>query len=160
MRAGEPVRVDPNAALNGVMQVKAFDVVQAKLADAHDLDSVMLAGWEAFELTYQVAYKASGLRTGMFATWMAALGPASDGSGALDPGPYYRQVEPTADPLDLASADENNTFEMLAAFAAQLRDRLSEAARDTHPERVHDAKACGRAADAASELHALFALDE
>lgn len=140
--------------------MKAFDVVQEKLAEAHDLDSAMLAGWEAFELIYQVAYKASGLKTGMFATWMAALGPASDGSGAIDPGPSDREIESTANPGDLASADENNTFGMLAALAAQLRDKLTEAALDTHPERVHDAKACGRAADAASELHALFALDE
>lgn len=135
-------------------------MVQEKLADAHDLDSVMLAGWEAFELIYQVAYKASGMKTGMFATWMAALGPASDGSGALDPGPSYRDVEPMADPEDLARAPENNAFENLAALAAQLRDTLSEASLGTHPERVHDAKACGRAADAASELHGLFALDE
>jgi hypothetical protein len=91
---------------------------------------------------------------------MWAMGPASDGSAALEPGPTRREAGPGIDRGNLAGIREDDAFRALAALADQLHGKLRAAALDARPERVHDARACGRAAEAASELHGLFALEE
>lgn len=138
----------------------AFDAVREKLVGAHDLDSAMAAGWETFEFILLVAYKYGGRRSGMFATWMWAMGPASDGSSLLEPGPSRGGTGLAADYRDLDEISEDDAARALASLAGELHGRLRAAALDTRPDRVHDVKACGQAAEAASELHRLFALDE
>lgn len=148
------------ALRNGVVLVEPFGMVRARLADADGLDSVMAAGWEAFEVILFAAHEYGGLKSGGFATWMWAVGPASDGSAALEPGPPRREAGLGIDSGDLAGVGEDDAFRALAVLAEQLHGKLRAAALDASPERVHDAEACGRAAEAASELHGLFALDE
>lgn len=148
------------AERNGVVQVKAFTVMRDKLAAVGDLDSVMAAGWEVFEFIDLVAYRYGGLKSNGFATWMTAIGPASDGTGLLEPGPDQYGVRLEITPDDLNWGTEDEAFTSLAALAAELKETLLKAARDPRPDRVHDAKACAKAAEAAAELHELFVLDE
>lgn len=138
----------------------AFETAQAALADARDLDSVMAAGWDAFELTYFVAHRYGGLKSDGFATWMYAMEPASDGADALDPGPVRRQARLSIDSADLADLSEDDAFRTLAALAALLQDRLSKAALTPPSHRLQDAKSCSQAAEAAAQLYDLFVLDE
>lgn len=119
----------------------------------------MAAGWEAFELILFVAHKYGGQKSDAFATWMWAMGPASDGSTALEPGPTRRGTGLAIDSSDLAGIEESDAFRVLASIATELHAKLSAAALDPRPERAHDAKACSRAAEAASELRGLFTLD-
>lgn len=143
------------------MQVETLEAVQMKLGDADDLDSVMVAGWEAFEYVQDVAYAYAGLKTTGFATWMWAMGPANDGGTAIEPFRVPRRTWPKPDPGKLATPErEDDAFRDLAKLAEQLHGKLSMAARDPRPERVYDAEACGRAAAAALELHELLTLDE
>lgn len=146
---------------NGVMQVEALKV-QAKLDAADDLDSVMAAGWEAFEFVLAVADAYADLKTNAFAAWMGVTGPASKGSTAIEPrsrGP--RQAWPEIGLGEPVRPDkEDHAFRNLARLAEQLHGKLSAAAGDPRPERVYDAEACGRAAAAALELHGLLTLDE
>lgn len=139
--------------------MKAFEVMQGKLAQAQDLDAVMLVGWEAFEFISLVAYKYGGLKSDRFATWMWAMGPATDGTGLLEPGPSRSGARLGIDPEDLDWRTENEAFANLASLAAELEVKLRDAALDPRPERVYDVKACARAAEAAAELHGLLALD-
>lgn len=140
--------------------MKAFEAVQARVAEADDLDSVMAVGWEAFEFILFVARRYEALKSDAFPTWMWAMGLASDGSNALEPGASRRGSGPAIDSGDLGETGEDDAFRALAALAGELRDRLRDAALDPGPERVHDARACARAAEAASELYELFAPDE
>lgn len=142
------------------MQMTVFDVVRGRLADAYDLDSTMAAGWEAFEFILLVANKYSGLKSGMFATWMWAMGPAADGSGLLEPALSRGGAGFAAGPGDLDEASEDDAVRALASLASELRGKLRAAALGTRIDRVHDIKACRQAAEAASELHGLFALGE
>lgn len=138
----------------------AFETAQAALANAHDLDSVMTTSWDAFELIYFAAHTYGGLKSNAFATWMYAMEPASDGTDALDPGPTRRKAALSLRAADLADISEDDAFRILAALARQLQSKLSQVALDPPPDRVQDAKYCDQAAEAASQLYDLFALDE
>ena len=134
--------------------MQAIDGLNRRLEEADTITSVLLAGWDAFELIQQLAAQYAGLLSSAYATWMWVVAPACEGRDALGsapsmpPGPAARHPAPE-------SASEEEAARTLAGLAATLSARLRD--RGTSSAVPGDLEACMRAAGAAGEIRELLA---
>jgi hypothetical protein len=137
-----------------VTQVKAIEMAGDRLTRAKDLEPVIAAAWEAFEIILAVSYQYGGRKSDWFATWMWAMSPACEGRDALGPAPSRESRRIRIGPGDLSAVSEDDAADASALLAAQLDEKLRAVTGHAAPA---DARACLRAAQSARELREIFA---
>jgi hypothetical protein len=148
--------VAPPAALASRDEGKVSDMpetndIAERLRQAASLPEILAAGFDAFEAIRLVARDCQDRVPGLFAAFMTTADAAVEGREAvtiapslpLDGGISPGDAMPTA-------ADAGQTADALAALAAVLRDRLTDAA--TQADLPGDRTACQDAAEAAGQI--------
>ena len=125
--------------------------VQARVRQPASLPETLAAGFDAFEAIRMAARDCQDRVPGLFAAFMTTADAAVDGREALTVAPSLPLPDGTG-PGDVvaAGADAGQAADVLAALAAVLRDRLTDAAAlaDTPGDRA----ACQEAAAAAGRI--------
>jgi hypothetical protein len=103
--------------------MKPPETIRKHLDEAHSLQGVLAAGWEAFDLIRQIATDRAHGTHGSYATWMSVIPPACEGKEALGRAPSLPpdQDQETA-PEDYATDDQ--AAHDVAALAKALGHRL------------------------------------
>jgi len=125
--------------------------LEARLRQASSLPEALDAGFDAFEAIRMTARDCQDQVPELFAAFVMAADAAVDGREALTPAPSLPHAigtEPGS--AGTARADASQVADALAALAAVLRDRLTDAAAvaDTPDDRA----ACQDAAEAAGRI--------
>jgi hypothetical protein len=134
-----------------VSDVPTASDIEARLRQASSLPEALDASFGAFEAIRMAARDCQDQIPELFAAFMMTADVAVDGREALTPAP---SLPPTsgAEPghTGTARADADQVADTLAALAAVLRDRLTDAAAmaDTPDDRA----ACQDAAEAAGRI--------
>jgi hypothetical protein len=123
------------------------EAISRLLDKAHDSQSVLTAGWEAFDCIRQIAHARAHETPDSYATWMSVIPPACEGRNALGPSPSADQDRQAA-PEDFATDDQ--AAHDVVALAEVLTRRLRETA-GIDPQTVE------RAVLAATEIIGLLA---
>jgi len=133
--------------------MKPPENISKRLDDAHTIQTVLAAGWEAFDLIRQIATVRAHGTSGSYATWMSVIPPACEGRDALGRAPSLPlDQDQEVVPEDYATDDQ--AAHDVAALARVLGHRL-QAGAIAHD--VADQQAIERAALAAAEILGLLA---
>jgi hypothetical protein len=125
--------------------------IEARLRQAASLPETLAAGFDAFEAIRTVARGYQDQARGLFAAFMTTADAAVDGREALTIAPSLPLGGGTGSGAALpAGADAGQAADSLAALAAVLRDRLTDAA--TRADLPGDRTACQDAAEAAGRI--------
>ena len=133
--------------------MQAIDRLNSRLEEAGTITTVLLAGWDAFDLIQQLAAQYAGLLSSAYATWMWVLAPACEGRDALGSAPSMPPGPAAGHPAP-EPASEEEAARILAGLAATLSARLQ--ALRTSSAAPGDLQACIRAADVAGEIRELL----
>jgi hypothetical protein len=129
------------------------EAIGKRLDDAHDLQDVLAAGWEAFDRIRRVATVRAHGDHGSYATWMSVIPPACEGRDALDRAPSM-----PADQDRHVRSEDYATDDQAAHDIAALAEILSQRLRaDNIARNVADQQAIERATLAAAEIIGLLA---
>jgi hypothetical protein len=127
------------------------DTIEARLRQAASLLEILDAGFDAFEAIRMTGRDYQDRVPGLFAALMTTADAAMDGREALTAAPSL-PLTGSAQPghVVAADADVGHAADAVAALAALVRDRLTEAAdlADTPDDRT----ACQEAAEAAGRI--------
>lgn len=139
--------------------MQRFSEIEQNLAQADSLGDELAASWEAFQFIVTVADHYADHTSGWYAKWMSVIPPACEGRDYLGLAPSMRrEPEEDIEPPDLETVSEDDAATGLASIATALLKHLpAAAAAATDPA---DARACAKAADAATEVRDLLAMDE
>lgn len=127
------------------------DIIEARLRQAASLPEILDAGFDAFEAIRTAARDSQDQMPRLLATFMTAADAAVDGREALTAAPSLPLTGGAQPGHAVATgADVDQAANALAALAALLRDRLTQAAdlADTPDDRA----ACQEAAEAAGRI--------
>ena len=133
--------------------MQAIDRLNSRLEEASTITTILLAGWDAFDLIQQLAAQYAGLLSSAYATWMWVLAPACEGRDALGSAPSMPPSPAAGHPAP-EPASEEEAARILAGLAATLSARLQ--ALRTSSAAPGDLQACIRAADVAGEIRELL----
>jgi hypothetical protein len=124
---------------------------EARVRQAASLPEILDAGFDAFEAIRITARTCQDQVSGLFAAFMTTADAAVDGREALTIAPSRPRHGGTA-PGGAAPADTDTgqAADILAALAAALRERLTEAAGQAGL--AGDRDACHNAAEAAGRI--------
>ena len=103
--------------------MQAIDRLNSRLEEAGTITTILLAGWDAFDLIQQLAAQYAGLLSSAYATWMWVLAPACEGRDALGSAPSMPPSSAAGHP-DPEPASEEEAARILADLAATLSARL------------------------------------
>ena len=123
--------------------MQAIDRLNSRLEEAGTITTILLAGWDAFDLIQQLAAQYAGLLSSAYATWMWVLAPACEGRDALGSAPSMPPSPAAGHPAP-EPASEEEAARILAGLAATLSARLQ--ALRTSSAAPGDLQACIRAA--------------
>ena len=125
--------------------------LEARLRQASSLQEALHAGFDAFEVIRMAARDCQDRVPELFAAFMMTADAAVDGREALTPAPSLPLTGGTElDGAVAARADADQVADALAALAAVLRDRLTDAA--ARADTPGDRAACQDAAEAAGRI--------
>jgi hypothetical protein len=134
-----------------VNEVPEATSIGTRLGQAASLPEVLAAGFDAFEAIRITARHHQDQVPALFAAFMTTADAAVDGREALTIAPSLPHA-PGARPSRALTADAGTgqAADTVAALAAVLRDRLSQAA--ARADTAGDQAACQDAADAAGRI--------
>jgi hypothetical protein len=138
-----------------VSEVPQANSIGDRLRQAASLPEALDAGFDAFEAIRMAARDWQDRAHGLFAAFITTADAAVDGREALTAAPSLPLTGTTEPARALAAgADAGHAADALAALAALLRDRLTEAAglADAPGDRI----ACQEAAEAAGRISQLM----
>ena len=125
--------------------------IGTRLEQAASLPEVLAAGFDAFEAIRVTARHHQDQVPALFAAFMTTADAAIDGREAITIAPSLLPAPATRPARALtADADTGQAADTLAALAAMLRDRLTDAAAQAGTP--GDRAACQDAADAAGRI--------
>jgi hypothetical protein len=134
-----------------VSEVPEANDIAERLRQAASLPEVLAAGFDAFEAIRLTARDCQDRVPALFAAFMTTAGAAVDGREALTIAPSLPLDGGTSPAVAMPTgADAGQTADALAALAAVLRDRLTDAA--TQADLPGDRTACQDAAEAAGQI--------
>jgi hypothetical protein len=131
--------------------VPQADTIEARLRRAASLPEILDAGFDAFEAIRMAARGYQDRVPGLFAAFLTTADAAVDGREALTAAPSLPLIgDPKPGHAVPADADVDHAADAVAALAALVRDRLTEAAglADTPDDRA----GCQEAAEAARRI--------
>jgi hypothetical protein len=131
--------------------VPQADTIEARLRQAVSLPEILDAGFDAFEAIRTAGRSYQDRVPELFAAFMTTADAAVDGREALTAAPSLPLTGDTKPGHAVAAdADAGYAADAVAALAALVRDRLTEAAglADTPEDRA----ACEEAAEAAARI--------
>jgi hypothetical protein len=139
-----------------VNEVPEATSIGTRLEQAASLPEVLAAGFDAFEAIRITARHHQDQVPALFAAFMTTADAAVDGREAITIAPSLPRA-PGARPgrALTADADTGQAADTLAALAAMLCDRLTDAA--TRADTADDRAACQDAAEAAVRICQLLA---
>jgi hypothetical protein len=139
-----------------VNQVPEATSIGTRLEQAASLPEVLAASFDAFEAIRITARYHQDQVPALFAAFMTTADAAVDGREAITIAPSLPHAAGTKPGRALAAdADTGQAADTLAALAAVLHDRLTEAA--ARADTPDDQAACRDAADAAGRICRLMA---
>ena len=133
--------------------MKPPETIRKRLDEAHTLQAILAAGWEAFDLIRQIATARAHGTHGSYATWMPVIPPACEGKEALGRAPSL-PPDQDQEAAPEAYATDGQAAHDVAAQAKVLTHRL-QAGDIAHD--AADQQAMERAALAAAEILGLLA---
>jgi Flp pilus assembly protein TadB len=134
-----------------VSDVPTASDIEARLRRASSLPETLDAGFDAFEAIRMAARDCQDRVPELFAAFMMTANVAVDGREALTPAPSLPSTSGTEPGhAGTARADAGQVADALAALAAVLRDRLTDAA--ARADAPGDQAACQDAAEAAGRI--------
>jgi hypothetical protein len=136
--------------------MEELDTIAGRVADSTTIPGLLDAGFDAFEVLRRVARTCEDRAPGLFAAFMAAATTAVEGRNALNDAPSLPPVHggPAPSPTVSLAAEVDHLADQLAAFAALLAQRLTEAAAQA--DLADDRDACERAAQAAADIRQIL----
>jgi hypothetical protein len=138
-----------------VSEVPSASDIEDRLRQASSLPEALDASFDAFEAIRMAARDCQDQVPELFAAFMMTADAAVDGREALTPAPSL-PLTSGAEPGNAGAvrADANQVADTLAALAAVLRDRLTDAA--ARADTPGDRAACQDAAEAAGRIRQLM----
>jgi hypothetical protein len=134
-----------------VIEVPEATSIDRRLELAASLPDVLAAGFDAFEAIRITARHHQDQVPALFAAFMTTADAAVDGREAITIAPSLPPAPGTKPGRALAAdTDTGQAADTLAALAAVLRDRLTEAA--ARADTAGDRAACQGAAEAAGRI--------
>jgi hypothetical protein len=130
--------------------VPQADTIGARLLQAASLPEILDAGFDAFEAIRMAGRSYQDRVPGLFAAFMTTADAAVDGREALTAAPSLPLTGDTKPGHVAADADAGHAADAVAALAALVRDRLTEAAGLA--DAPDDRAACEEAAEAAGRI--------
>jgi hypothetical protein len=136
-----------------------LDAITAQVQGSTTVAELLDAGFAAFEVIRRVARAYEDQAPDLFAAFMIAAGTAVEGRNALHDAPSLPPVRRSPPPATTVSrsADADHIADKLAALAALLAQRLSEAAAQAGL--VGDRDTCQHATRAAARIYQLLSRD-
>jgi len=133
-----------------------LDLTRARVVDSTTVRGLLDAGFDAFEVIRQVARACEEWVPELFAAFMVAATTAVEGRNALNDAPSLPPARggPKPSPAVSLPADVGHLADQLAALAALLAQRLTDAA--ARADLTGDRDACEYAARAAADLHQIL----
>jgi hypothetical protein len=130
--------------------------VSARVADSTTIPGLLDATFDAFEVIRQVARACESRVPELFAAFMVAATTAVESRNALNDAPSLPPARggPVPSPTVSPTADVGHVADRLAALAALLARRLTEAA--ARADLAGDEDACECAAQSAADLHQIL----